>query len=495
MLPLQIAGSLAANSFLTAYGLLEGYTVPALPKLRREGSGLSISDEEASWIGAIFLLGIAMGTPLQGFMLAFGRKRSLMLVSPIMCLGALLMTFPVNVEMLLGGRWLCGIAMGSVLPMPHIFISETVDAKWRGAFVAFGMFSINIGLIVIYSLGFALTWQQIGGTIAVYYGLYPLFLWKLPETPNWLVTHGREEQAHRSLAFYKEDASDAAEEMERIKQRSTAHNPDLPPISEVKQRAFYMPLLISITVTVCKATSGTPAIHLYSYDMFLAVGGNADPLVASVISTSLSSIGSIFAFALMDRAGRRGLFLMAILVCGLCWVVIGLAAWLIEDPIATDWVAILGFSVALFVYNVGIGPVGMVIMGEMIPIRYRTIISPVQSMIMWLSSFAVGKTFFQLRDALTFSGLCFLYASTCIIFMVFGFLLVPETKGKTLSEIEELFEKRALPGSRKASVEYNELKNDTELTENGKAQGGVNAPLNSERPPVYGTETPAAHPT
>ncbi|XP_037080385.1 solute carrier family 2, facilitated glucose transporter member 8-like [Pollicipes pollicipes] len=472
----QILGSVAANGFLTAYGLLEGYTTPALPQLRRSGSGLAVSDEDASWIGSIFLLGIALGTPLQGLMLAFGRRRSLMLVSPVMCLGSLLMTFPTSVEMLLAGRFLNGLGMGSVLPMAHIFISETVAPELRGALVGSGMFCINVGLIAVYSMGFFLTWQQIGGVIATFYGLYPLVLWRLPETPNWLATHNRDEEAHRSLLFYSGDQG-AEAELARIKQRSLAHNPDLPPLGEVRQRAFYMPLIISITVTICKATSGTPAIHLYSYDMFLAVGGNADPLLASVVSTALSSVGSVFAFVLMDRAGRRPLFILAMFTCGACWVTIALAAMFIRDPIATDWVAILGFSVALFVYNIGIGPVGMVIMGEMIPLRYRTVISPVQSMIMWISSFAIGKTFFQLRDGLHFYGLCFLYASTCLLFTLLGYLLVPETKGKTLSEIEELFEKRALPASRKASVEYGVLGNGETV--------GVNA---APRPPAYGTE-------
>ena len=297
------------------------------------------------------------------------------------------------------------------------------------------------------------------------------------------ITHGREAEARRSLLFYSGDAEEAEAELRRIQERSTAHNPDLPPASELRHRAFYLPLLVSVTVTLCKATSGTPAIHLYSYDMFVAVGGSADPLQASVVSTALSSVGSVLAFVLMDRAGRRPLFLLAMLTCGLCWTAIASAALLISDPIATDWVAILGFSVALFVYNIGIGPVGMVIMGEMIPLRYRTIISPLQSMIMWIASFAVGKTFFQLRDALHFYGLCFLYASTCALFAVLGCLLVPETKGKTLSEIEEMFEHGALPASRKASVQYGALKEERDETE----AAAVNR---APRPPVYGTEAP-----
>ncbi|XP_043194698.1 facilitated trehalose transporter Tret1-like [Amphibalanus amphitrite] len=481
----QVLGSLAANGFLLAYGLQEGYTTPALPQLRQAGSGLAVSDEDASWIGSIFLLGIAIGTPLQGPMLALGRRRSLMFVSPVMCLGSLLITFPNSVAMLLAGRFVNGVCMGSVLPMPHIFISETVAPELRGALVGAGMFGINIGLITVYSLGLALSWQQIGGFIAAFYGLYPLLLWPLPETPNWLATHGRDQEARRSLLFYSGDAAGAETELARIKERSTAHNPDLPPVSELRRRAFYLPLLVSVTVTLCKATSGTPAIHLYSYDMFVAVGGSADPLQASVVSTALSSVGSVLAFVLMDRAGRRPLFLLAMLTCGICWVAIGSAALLVSDPIATDWVAILGFSVALFVYNIGIGPVGMVIMGEMIPLRYRTIISPLQSMIMWIASFAVGKTFFQLRDALNFFGLCFLYASTCALFAVLGFLLVPETKGKTLSEIEEMFEQGTLPVSRRASAHYETLKDEPE------EKSAVNR---ASRPPVYGTEAPSSPP-
>jgi len=200
-------------------------------------------------------------------------------------------------------------------------------------------------------------------------------------------------------------------------------------------RGARWPLTIGIVIMFVQQCSGINAVIFYSSDI-LRTAGIDNPNLGGLIVMAVQVVMTLVSVLLMDRAGRRVLLLLSLAGMTIC--VSGMGAFELnhEKPTWLALAALIGYIVS---FSLGLGAIPWLLMGEIIPSHVRALGSSVATMANWTLSFLVTETFSTLRNALGAAGTFFLFGGVCAFGFVFVAICVPETKGKTLQQIEALF--------------------------------------------------------
>src|ERR1017187_3094540 len=338
----------------------------------------------------------------------------------------------------LTGRWVCG-----VVPWREPYElrgSSTVLREPRGEIprgyspVSLNQLAIVIGILTAFSVNYGLagigvnSWRWMFGSAAIPSALFLLALTLVPESPRWLIEKGHLERAERALAGIA-GSDGAAEEVLRIKAA----------IAEESTRLFVpslrKPASLAVTLAILQQITGINTIMYYGSLIFLEQAPkqtDASALLANMTVGAVNLLCTVAAMFLVDRAGRRPLLLWA---CGgmalsLTALVAGIQ---LHGPAALFLIFVLLY-VACFA--VGMGPGVWIVMSEVFPTRVRGRAMSVATVCLWAACLLVTSTFLSLVNALTISGAFLLYAGISAAAFIFIWRAVPETKGRTLEEIE-----------------------------------------------------------
>ncbi|XP_029776664.1 solute carrier family 2, facilitated glucose transporter member 8 isoform X2 [Suricata suricatta] len=393
-----LAAFAAALGPLT-FGFALGYSSPAIPSLRRAaGQALRLDDDAASWFGAIVTLGAAAGGVLGGWLVdRAGRKLSLLLCTVPFVVGFAVITAAQNVWMLLGGRLLTGVACGIASLVAPVYISEIAYPAVRGLLGSCVQLMVVTGILLAYLAGWVLEWRWLAVLGCVPAAFMLLLMCFMPETPRFLLTQHRRQEAMAAMQFLW----------------GSEHIWEEPPVGaehqgfrlvQLRLPSIYKPFIIGVSLMAFQQLSGINAVMFYAETIFEKAKFK-DSSLASVIVGTIQVLFTAMAALIMDKAGRRLLLTLS------------------------------GFAV-------GWGPIPWLLMSEIFPLHVKGLATGVCVLTNWFMAFVVTKEFSSVMEVLRPYGAFWLASAFCIFSVLFTLSCVPETKGKTLEQITAHFEGR-----------------------------------------------------
>ena len=399
---------------------------------------------QEGWAVAVVLIGCMFGAGLAGPVSdRIGRRRFMLASAVLFLVSAVGCAVPRTIAEFMVFRFVGGLGIGSAAVLSPLYIAEVSPARVRGALVSVNQLAIVTGILLAYFVNWAFAgagpsnWRWMYGMGAVPSVLFFLLLLRVPESPRWLVKNGREAEARSVLT--RADTAEAAAAAIRDIQAALALEKGS--FSELFRPAFRRPLLIAVVLAVFQQVTGINAILYYAPRIFEGAGfARMSAIGQSTIVGVVNMLFTVVAIVLADRVGRRPLLLIATAGMGGSLVLLG-AAFKFSFLPASALLFIILLYIAFFAS--AMGPLVWVVMAEIFPIRMRGAAMGLATLILWLADFAVTLTFPVISDRFHPATAFWLYAAMCALDLVFMWFFLPETKGKTLEEIERRWLKAA----------------------------------------------------
>ncbi|KAM4696989.1 solute carrier family 2, facilitated glucose transporter member 8 [Rhinophrynus dorsalis] len=441
-----------------SFGFALGYSSPAISDLKNPDDPRLILDKNtASWFGSIVTIGAAAGGIFGGWIVdRIGRKLSLMLCSVPFVLGFTLIISAQNIWMLLIGRLLTGLASGVTSLVVPVYISETSHSKVRGTLGSCVQLMVVTGIVGSYIAGMILDWRWLAVLCCVPPIIMLITMCFMPETPRYLVNQDRHTEAMSALKFLRGPEADHEWEYRQIESSADDQETRLA-IAELKNPSIYKPFLIGVLMMFFQQFTGINAIMFYAETIFEEANFKNSSL-ASVIVGLVQVFFTAVAALIMDKAGRKVLLIISGIIMAISAALFGVyfkitemnvnsTSGLFAPPTSLPvgpvdhlaWLALASMGLFITGFALGWGPIPWLVMSEIFPLRARGVASGVCVVTNWGCAFLVTKEFHDLMDGLTSYGTFWFFAAFCALNVLFTIFCVPETKGKTLEQIEAHF--------------------------------------------------------
>uniref|UniRef100_A0A9L0TLS1 Solute carrier family 2, facilitated glucose transporter member 8 n=1 Tax=Equus caballus TaxID=9796 RepID=A0A9L0TLS1_HORSE len=394
-----------------SFGFALGYSSPAIPSLQRAGPPAPRLDAAAaSWFGAIVTLGAAAGGVLGGWLVdRAGRKLSLLLCTVPFVAGFAIITAAQDVWMLLGGRLLTGLACGIASLVAPVYISEIAYPAVRGLLGSCVQLMVVTGILLAYLAGWVLEWRWLAVLGCVPPSFMLLLMCCMPETPRFLLTQHKRQEAMAALQFLW-GSEQGWEEPPVRAEHQDFH------LAQLRNPGIYKPFAIGILLMAFQQLSGINAVMFYAETIFEEAKFKESSL-ASVIVGIIQVLFTAVAALVMDRAGRRLLLALSGVIMVFSTSAFGAYFKLTQGPpsnsshmdllapvslepaeasVGLAWLAV--GSVCLFIigFAVGWGPIPWLLMSEIFPLHVKGLATGVCVLTNWLMAFLVTKEFSSL---------------------------------------------------------------------------------------------------
>jgi len=403
-----------------------------------------------SWVTLGALAGSLAGGEIAD---RLGRRTALLAAAGLFAAGAAVEAFAPNVTILVAGRLVVGFGVGVAAVAAPLYAAELAPAEHRGRFVSAYQLAITMGIFLAYLIDQALAsdreWRIMLGVSAVPALLLLVAILPAVESPRWLVRMGQRDRARDSIVR----ARPWVDPDVRLKsiEDSLRDEPPNASWSEVFAPAWRRPLTIGIGLAVFQQITGINAVIYYS-DRIFAAAGFSSPQAQTMATTwaigAVNVVATLIAVAFIDKLGRRPLLLAglagmcaSLAAVGLAFFSAGTAAMSPTAGMVT-LVALILF-IASFAFS--LGPVVWTVINEIFPGRVRGRAVAVATAVNWGAAFLVSEFFITLVDAIGEAGTFALFAIFCVAGGVWVYHRVPETKGRSLEQIESLWDAPAAP--------------------------------------------------
>jgi SP family galactose:H+ symporter-like MFS transporter len=423
-------------------GLLFGYDTGvisgAILFIKKDFSLSSTLEElvvSAVLMGAI--VGAAAGGKLSD---RYGRRRMIIMSAVIFTLGALGTSFAPSVKLLIAGRIVVGVAIGIASFVSPMYISEIAPAGIRGSLVSVNQLALTSGIVISYLVDYAFSgsqgWRYMLGLAAVPSVVLGAAMWRLPDSPRWLMQSGKTQQA-RSVLQRIRNVGDVGEEMEAMSRSIRKQNSG--GVGTLLHPALRPALLVGAGLAVFQQLTGINTVIYYAPTIFQFAGFKTAgfSILATLGVGTVNVLFTIVALKLMDRVGRRPLLLVGVAGQFLGLALLGAAFQLRGLAGIIGSVALVSLAVYVGSFAVGLGPVFWLMISEIYPVRVRGVAMSIATIMNWGMNLVVALTFLSLVQVLGRPETFWLYAGIAAGAWLFIYFMAPETKGRSLEQIEE----------------------------------------------------------
>lgn len=383
-------------------------------------------------LGAV--LGAAAGGTLTD---RFGRRIVLIVTAALFALGAVGTALAPTVFWLIVGRVIVGMAIGVASFTTPLYISEISPVTLRGRFVSFNQIALTSGIVIAYLADYALSgmrgWRWMFGLAAIPSALLGIGMVFMPESPRWLVSHGLVDKGRFVLQHIRGTSAVDAE-LQDIRQSSVQQSGSW---SELSSTSLRPAMIVGIGLALFQQVTGINTVIYYAPTIFQSAGF-ASASVAILATTGVGIVNvlmTVVALLLLDRVGRRPLLLI-----GMAGMVVSLAVlgtvFLFPHLSFLRWVAAGSLMLYVGSFAVGLGPVFWLLISEIYPVKIRGLAMSIATVANWGANLLVALTFLTLIQFIGRPGTFWLYGLVGIGAWIFAYILVPETKGRSLEDIE-----------------------------------------------------------
>ncbi|MGA0566855.1 sugar porter family MFS transporter [Rathayibacter sp. KR2-224] len=432
-------------------GLLFGYDTSvingALNPMKAE---LGLTPFTEGVVTSSLLFGAAVGAVTGGRISdAWGRRKTIIVLAVLFFIGALFCVFTPDLTFMVVGRVILGLAVGAASTVVPVFLAELAPYEIRGSLAGRNEMMIVIGQLaaLVINAIIGTIWGDIGWIwrVMLAFEVVPaaaLFIGMLrvPESPRWLAEKGRIDEALEILKSLRpvERAEPELEDITAVV-REEREQIAMDWRSILKNKWLIRILLIGIGLGVAQQFTGINSIMYYGQSVLIESGfSKSAALIANLGPGIIAVIGAIIALQMMDRFSRRKTFLIGFSLTALCHILIGLASLMLPPGNPLRPFVIL-FLVVAFVgsmqtfLNVAV----WVTLSEIFPLKMRAFGMGVSVFMLWIANAFLGLYFPSLIDAVGITGSFFIFAALGILSLIFVYTQVPETRGRTLEELEE----------------------------------------------------------
>lgn len=404
---------------------------------------------------SIALLGCLLGATMAGFLAdRYGRKKLLVLSALIFFVSSWATGASTTLPAFIVARLVGGMAIGLAADLSPMYIAEVAPARIRGKLVTLNQLTIVLGILgaqIINVLiaepvpeGFLATdilnswngqtgWRWMFWAVCVPSGVFFLLALFIPESPRWLASANRLEQARKVLrAIGGEDY--AKSEVASYTRASVSAQEGKGGLSLLFSPQMRNVLLIGIVVAMFQQWSGTNVIFNYAQEIFQAAGYGISDVLMNIVVTGIANLVFTFvAIYTVDRLGRKTLMLTGSIGLAGIYTLLGLSYFFEFKGV----LMIVFVVLAIGFYAMSLGPVTWVLLSEIFPNKVRGVAMAVCTAALWIASFLLTYTFPFLNSGLGTGGTFLLYAIICFCGFLFVWRRIPETKGKSLEELEK----------------------------------------------------------
>jgi SP family xylose:H+ symportor-like MFS transporter len=456
-------------------GLLFGYDTAVISgAIGPMQTHFDLTDVQKGWAASSALVGCVLGAVLAGTISDhLGRKKVLLISAVLFLISAVGSSIPIELTeflttgyplfgesyrlglsqaaaypLLVDYRILGGLGVGAASMTSPMYIAEISPARIRGRLVSVNQFAIIFGMLVVYFVNYfiarsgddawnqAIGWRWMFGSEALPAGLLLTLMFVVPETPRFLAARGRKEKALAVLTRVNGEmkARKELQEIEHVIAQETGS------IRMLLKPGMKVVLVIGVGLAVLQQVTGINVFLYYAPEIFKKLGTGTDvALLQTVAVGAVNLLFTVLAIWTVDLLGRKPLMIVGSFGMGVCLAAMGLAAYYQSTQL---WVLafVLGY-IACFALSVG--PVTWVILSEIFPTRIRGRAMAIATTCLWIANFVVSLTF-PIMDGNEYLVRTFhhgfpffLYAAFCLATIVLVWQWVPETKGRSLEQIEE----------------------------------------------------------
>jgi MFS transporter, SP family, galactose:H+ symporter len=445
-LPFARAASVFAVVLLA--GALFGYDQGVI-------SGALLGIQKAFAVGAIALeivtswvtLGAMFGSIAGGFVADhFGRKRALLVAAGLFIVGALMEAFAPDVPVLVFGRLVAGFGVGVAAVAAPLYAAELAPAAQRGRFVSSYQLAITIGIFIAYLVDQALAgpegWRAMLGVSAGPGALLALAVLTALESPRWFAKSGRRDEARSTLVAL--GAGDHADARLAAIEASLRAEHEVPSWRDVFAPRWRTPLKIGLGLAVLQQITGINAIIYYSDKIFEAAGFTTPAAQTAATTWAIGAVNvlaTFIAIAFIDKLGRRPLLIAGLIGMALSLTAVGFAfqqSGAVGAGQGSTYGAVTLVALVVFIisFAFSLGPVTWTVINEIYPGEVRGRAVAVATAVNWGAAFLVSGFFLSVVNAIGQAYTFWMFAAFCAIGLVWVYIGVPETRGRSLEEIE-----------------------------------------------------------
>ena len=422
-------------------GLLFGYDTGvisgAILFIKKQFS-LSATLEEI--VVSSVLVGAVAGATIGGALTGrFGRRKMIILAGIIFTASALGTALAPTVGWLIAARVVSGIGIGIASFISPMYIAELVPAKVRGSLVAVNMLAITSGIVVAYMVDYAFSssgaWRYMFGLAAIPSIGLIIGMWRLPDSLRWLISKAKVDEAKQILERAR-TVSDVSPEISDI--QKSMEKQGVGGMKGLFQPSLRMPLIVGLGLAVFQQITGINTVIYYAPTIFKFAGISATgpAILAGAGLTMVMWLFHVLAIFLLDRVGRRPLLLVGVAGQIIGLAILGAAFQFQQLASFKSYVAIGGLVIYVACFAFGLGPIFWLLISEIYPLKVRGAAMSAVTVTNWALNLVVAVTFLTLVGVLGHAGTFWLYGVIAIGAWVFFYFQVPETKGKTLEQIE-----------------------------------------------------------
>lgn len=441
----QYLAAITATLSMATSGSHIGWTSPILPKLKSSESYMPITSDDASWIASFVLLGSIPGNIIAAFIVdRLGRKMCLLLAGIPLTVSWILIIVAWCPYVLYISRFIGGIGLGVAYVVCPMYIGEIADKEIRGSLGSFIKLMVTFGELYAHAIGPFVSYECLAYSCAVIPIIFFLTFGWMPESPYYLLMRNREDKAMNNLKCLKRYATEDQLE-EDIEQMQKTVLRDLSDKGNIWD-LFNTPgnrraVVISFGLQLVLQFSGLAAIESYTQEILEEADTDLSAGIAVIVLSVLQLIAGIGAAALVDRLGRRPLLLVTTLLGGLSLTVTGtfylLKHYMLMNMTGFGWVLHASVIFYELIIALGLNPLSYMMLGELFPTNVKGAAVSIANMWASLLAFFVSKMYQVVSDSCGVYTSFGWFAVSCFLGIVFILFMVPETKGKSLLEIQE----------------------------------------------------------
>lgn len=430
-------------------GLLFGYDTGVIAgAILFINKDLGLSPFMSGLVVSSLLVGAMVGAAFAGPIAdATGRRKLVLVAAVVFAVGAIGAALATSAGMLVLFRVVLGLAVGAASLIVPLYLAEVAPTEIRGAVASLNQLMIVTGILIAYIANSALAgaeaWRWMIGLAVVPSALLFLGMLFMPETPRWLVSKDREEEAREVLRRTRDEVAVEAE-MNDIKGVESQEEGGL---GELLASWVRPALLVGMGLAIFQQIIGINTIVYYAPTTLTNVGfGNSAAILANAGIGVINVTMTLVAIRFIDRVGRKPLLLVGAAGMALSLGILGLTSLLLPEPSGVGLVGIVTLvCLALFIaaFAVSWGPIVWVMLGEIFPLKVRGSAMAVATVLLWSANFVVSLSFPVLLEALGLGWLFLGYALIGLAALLFVRYFVTETKGRSLEKIESDLRERA----------------------------------------------------
>ncbi|XP_041835471.1 solute carrier family 2, facilitated glucose transporter member 1 [Melanotaenia boesemani] len=423
---------------------------------------------------AIFSVGGIFGSFSVGlFVNRFGRRNSMLMVNVLAFIAAALMGFSKiasSWEMLIIGRFVIGLYSGLSTGFVPMYVGEVAPTSLRGALGTLHQLGIVIGILIAQVFGLEMImgnddlWPLLLGFTFIPAVMQCVVMPFCPESPRFLLINKNEENRAKTVLKKLRGTTDVSADMQEMKEesRQMMREKKVTIVELFRSPLYRQPLLIAVMLQLSQQLSGINAVFYYSTLIFEKAGVQ-QPVYATIGAGVVNTAFTVVSLFIVERAGRRSLHLLGLLGMAGSAILLTIALALLEQLKWMSYLSIVAIFAFVAFFEIGPGPIPWFIVAELFSQGPRPSAIAVAGFSNWTANFIVGMCF-QYVEELCGPYVFIIFIVMLLVFFVFTYFKVPETKGRTFDDITSGFRQTSAMGGEKHSPEeLNSLGADSQL--------------------------------